>query len=144
MKQYLKFQITTGKIILALLFSFLGISSSSAQINKHIDSNQTILGQWVTHDGRAVVEIFEEDGSFHGTIVKILDQEVDSSLIGFLILNDFSIRRKSYVDGSMHDPEGGGIYKSKLWLENIDTLSVRDYCGLFHKTFTWTRYKAKK
>ena len=43
--------------------------------------------------------------------------------------------------GTIYDPEGGKVYKSKMQLEGADTLKV-DGCVLFFcETQTWTRYK---
>jgi uncharacterized protein (DUF2147 family) len=46
-----------------------------------------------------------------------------------------------WTDGKILDPASGEVYKSKLWLEDNNTMKVRGYgiMDLFYRTQTWKR-----
>ena len=63
-------------------------------------------------------------------------------IVGLPLLEGFRPAGTNAWDGgTIYDPEGGKVYKSKMQLEGADTLKV-DGCVLFFcETQTWTRYK---
>lgn len=126
-------------MLITLLISVIHYSTSYGQDN--IESDISIIGKWVTHDQRAVVEIFKDGHTYSGVIDSVLVDISGESLTGYTVLRDFTFKNNKLIGGTMHDPETEGIYRSKLWLENSDTLKVRDFCGVFFMTFTWTRFK---
>jgi len=121
--------------------NFAGLFVSNIYGQQDIKGAEKILGHWETHDGRAVIEIYKARNLYFGKI-KAIPQENSpqaNSLIDYMVLKDFSFLKGKFVDGTMHDPETGNMYQCKLWLEDNNTLKVRDYCGMFFKTFRWKR-----
>jgi len=110
----------------------------SAQVN----TGELILGQWQTHDNQAVIEIYKEEEKFFGKIVELnADAQSEESMIGLVILNDFTFSKHKYKHGTLYDPISNSLFNAKLWLKDKNTLKVRDYCGVLFKTFTWKRIK---
>lgn len=102
---------------------------------------KSIVGQWVTHDNRAVIKIYEDGDKYYGKIDSLLIDSIDKQLLGTMVLSDFKLKEDEYIEGRMYDPESDGAFRSKLWLIDDNTLKVRDYCGLMYHTFTWKRIK---
>lgn len=125
-------------IVLLLLLTAISLNSYGQEMSA---SEPTIIGQWVTHDERAVIEIYKEGDNYFGKIDSLIMGNADEHLLGVIVLSDFTLRRKKYVGGTMYDPTSNGTFKSKLWLEDNNTLKVRDYCGLMYHTFTWKRIR---
>lgn len=125
--------------LITLLIVVTFCSTSYGQNN--IESETSIVGKWLIHDHRAVVEIFKDGDSYSGVIDSVLVDTQGKSLLGISVLKDFKLKNNKLIGGTMYDPETGGIYNCKLWLEDNNTLKVRDYCGVFFMTFSWTRYK---
>lgn len=140
------------------IFLFFFLSSLSAFSQKVTDPQNQILGKWKTHDNRAIIEIFVQSGAYLGKLVW-LQNDIDKTgkprtdienpnqakqnipLIGLTIMNNFVFDDKEFTNGTVYDPDSGNTYSCKLWLTDNNTLKVRDYCGVFYKTFTWTRAK---
>lgn len=125
--------------IILLLTSITFYSKTYGQ--NTVLTESTIIGKWLTHDHRALIEIYKEGEKYFGKIDSLLVSSPIESLIGLTILKDFKERNDKYVDGTMYDPESNSTFRCKLWLEDENSLMVRDYCGLFHQTFTWKRIK---
>ena len=134
------------------------LSSFSAFSQKVTDPKGQILGNWKTGDSRAIIEIFDHSGKYFGKIVWLQNNtdkagkqrtDIENSnpekhnnfLIGLAVMNNFIFDDNEFIDGTVYDPDSGSTYNCKLWLTDNNTLKVRDYCGLFYKTFTWTRTK---
>lgn len=134
------------------------ISSLSAYSQKVTDHKSQILGKWKTDDNRAVIEIFEQSGKYFGKIVWLQNatdkrgkprtdienpktEKQNILLIGLTIMYNFVFDDNKFINGTIYDPDSGSTYNCKLWLTDNNTLKVRDYCGIFYKTFTWTRTK---
>lgn len=128
--------IINKSIFLILALIFINTTSYSQNI---VSLESKFEGRWLTHDGRAVIKIFKDGKSFSGVIDSILYADQRQSLVGITVLKGFSFERNKLVGGTMYDPESGEKYKCKLWLDENDRLKVRDFCGIFFKTFTWTR-----
>lgn len=117
-----------------------------------------ILGQWLTAEGRSVIEIYKCGDGYCGKIVWLKepldkdgkekrdihnpDQSLRSrKLIGLQILEGLKYQRKNeYKGGRIYDPNKGKTYKCKAHLEK-DKLNLRGYIGfsLIGRTSTWTR-----
>ena len=138
---------------------FLFMLSSLTAFTQNISDHKTqIIGKWKTHDNRAIVEIYEQGGKYFGIIVWLQNaidkagkprtdiensnkEKQNISLIGLTIMNNFVFDDNEFIKGTVYDPDSGNTYNCKLWLTENNTLKVRDYCGIFYKTFTWTRTK---
>jgi uncharacterized protein (DUF2147 family) len=143
----------TNKIISIAIFMLTTFSLSAQH---KIDHKTQILGKWKTDDNRAIIEIFEQGGKYHGKIVwlqKATDKQgkarkdiqnpnkekQSETLIGLTILKNFTFDKNEFISGTVYDPDSGSTYNCKLWLIDNNTLKVRDYCGIFYMTFTWKR-----
>jgi uncharacterized protein (DUF2147 family) len=123
--------------------------------------SQSILGKWISIDDetgaeKAVVEIYEEDGKYHGKIVQFLEEGVQpddacehckgsmkgKQLMGFHVLKNFEAKGERYENGTVTDPEADKTYDSKIWVDTADnsTLYVRGYVSFFYRTQEWKRY----
>lgn len=121
---------------------------------------QTIIGKWKTIDDlsgkpRSIVEIYEKNGKYFGKITQLFlapgedqnpvcekcsesDARFKKPIIDLEIIRDMKLEKdgKTYASGSILDPETGGVYDCKLWLEN-GQLMVRGYLYFFYRTQTW-------
>lgn len=140
------------KIIYSLFLLFVGFFASHAQ---------SVLGQWKTVDdetgkAKSVVEIYENNGSFYGKILEIVDKTKQDKICegcegankgkkikGMVILENLKKKGSSWEDGTILDPNSGKIYKCILSLESPDKLKVRGYVGisLLGRTQYWQRVK---
>jgi len=116
-----------------------------------------VTGVWLTAAGDGYVQIFEEDGRYHGRTVGAPPGEGDPdatdehnpdpakrdrSLLGIRLLEGFEYDGDGVWEGGRaYDPNNGKTYDAKMWLEDPDTLKLRGYIGvsLFGRTETWTR-----
>jgi len=124
---------------------------------------QTISGKWKTIDDltgkpRSIVEIYEQNGKYFGRITQLFlspeeeqnpicikcndsDIRFKKPILGLEIIQNMKLDKdgKTYFSGSILDPETGGVYDCKLWLEN-GKLMVRGYLYFFYRTQTWLPY----
>lgn len=117
-----------------------------------------IIGHWKAIDDKdnqpsSHIEIFELNGKFHGKIVKLYDQPLDTvckeckgakknqPVLGMEILWGMKLNDNSWTGGKIMDPENGSTYKCKLSLDDPNTLSVRGYIGIpaLGRTQKWYR-----
>lgn len=140
-------------LILPFLFSLFLVSFAAAE-------EMSIVGKWKTIDDKtnepkSIVEIYERDGKFYGTIVELFrkpgedpdpvcdkcpkdDPRKDQPTKGMEIIKDLKQTGKEYTGGTILDPKEGKIYTCKLWVEN-GSLMVRGYIAFFFRTQTWHR-----
>lgn len=126
-----------------------------------------VLGLWATapdaEDGNAHVEVYLEDGRYHGRLVWLekprynpgdpmageikVDRENpdpalrDRLLEGLVIVQGFRYAGDGKWDkGTIYDPDNGKTYKSTMRLDG-DVLKVRGFIGfsLLGRTSEWTR-----
>jgi len=138
-------------LILNLLLIIL-YSQASAQ--------SEITGKWKSFDDetlelKAIVEIFEKGGKYHGRIVKLFrqsdedpdpvctecdaeDPRFNKKIIGMEILKDMKKTGAEYSEGTILDPKNGKIYRCKIWIEGSN-LNLRGYLGPFYRTQIWKR-----
>jgi sterol desaturase/sphingolipid hydroxylase (fatty acid hydroxylase superfamily)/uncharacterized protein (DUF2147 family) len=125
---------------------------------------QSPVGTWQTIDDnsgkvRSLVVIEEKNGSLHGRVSHIYlnpnepkdpicdqctGERRNAKIIGMNFLWGFKKNGNEWTSGNILDPENGKTYRSKIWLEDADTLKVRGYWGIFWRTQTWKRAKAGK
>lgn len=115
-------------------------------------------GVWLTQDGKAKIELYEENKNIFGKIVwlkepkntdgseKVDTQNPDAALrskpiIGLVVVKDLKPDGENkWNGGTIYDPEKGNVYKSKINLEK-DVLKLRGFIGVsfLGETRTWTR-----
>ncbi|HEY1772766.1 MAG TPA: DUF2147 domain-containing protein [Gammaproteobacteria bacterium] len=130
------------------------------------DDADGVLGNWLTADGKARVEVVKHGDSYDGSIVWLKqptytaqDQEgvpgqpkVDLKnpdkalqnrpIIGLALMSGFKYAGDNvWTDGHIYDPERGKLYSCKITLMMDGSLKVRGYWGvsLFGETRIWTR-----
>lgn len=118
----------------------------------------SILGTWLTKDGKAHVEIYQCGDLYCGKIVWLSEpiengqpkrdkENPDEALrfrplIGLVLVRDFSYEGDAtWSGGRVYDPESGDEYQGKMTLQDLMTLDLRGYVllPLFGRTETWTR-----
>lgn len=132
------------------------------------DPAAAVLGVWTTPGDKSRVLIYKaQDGTYHGKIIwlkqpsyptdyknkalagkpKVDIHNPDKKLrsrpvLGMDVLSGFkySPSNHDWRKGKCYDPEEGKTYTCRMWLKNHDTLMVRGYVWIFHKTQEWHRY----
>jgi uncharacterized protein (DUF2147 family) len=139
-----------GIALLVAFFSVNAIAQASAPVGiwKTIDDG--------TGEAKSHVEIYEQDGKYHGKVVKLLSSPSDRTcdectgekkgkpILGMVILEDLQTYKDYWKKGTIMDPENGKEYKCSVWFEenNDKELKVRGHhwTGLY-RTQTWYRVK---
>ena len=122
------------------------------------DPGDAILGEWLTAEGKAKVQIYRCDSLFCGKIVwlkepikngkeAVDDKNPDPALqnkpvIGLVIVWGFSFDGEDeWTGGKVYDPESGSTYRGKMTLKDPHTLRLRGYvlAPLLGRTEVWTR-----
>jgi uncharacterized protein (DUF2147 family) len=110
-----------------------------------------ILGNWLTTDKDAKIEIFREGNEFFGKVVWLqepledgkpkVDKKSNEPIMGMLLLNNFQYNDGVWEDGTIYDPKNGKTYSCTIKKKDSDTLEVRGYVGisLIGRTVEWTR-----
>jgi uncharacterized protein (DUF2147 family) len=118
-----------------------------------------ILGEWLTEEGKAKVEIYSCEDSYCGKIVWLKepknpdgtnkrdannpDENLRSrTIVGTNILTGLRYEgEEEWEDGEIYDPESGKTYSCRLELKDQNTLEVRGFIGLslLGRSQTWTR-----
>jgi uncharacterized protein (DUF2147 family) len=117
-----------------------------------------ILGNWLTDEGKAIVEMYRCANRYCGKIIWLKEPHTEDgtnkldtknpdpskrnrTLIGLDIVWDFKYGGGgSWVDGRIYDPDNGKTYSCKMKLQT-NQLKVRGYIGfsLIGRTTIWTR-----
>jgi uncharacterized protein (DUF2147 family) len=112
-------------------------------------------GLWNTFDKagtlQSTVEVNIVDGKLYATVTTIHNQPEQNPLcekcegdlygkpvIGMEVINGLTLKKNIWQQGTVFDPQTGGSYKGKVWLEE-DVLSVRGYLGFVYQTKLWQR-----
>jgi uncharacterized protein (DUF2147 family) len=122
----------------------------------------SIIGNWVTEDGNAIVGIFRCDTLYCGEIIWAQKDGIagdslhdihnpdpgarNAPIIGLCILKHFKADDDgSWSDGSVYDPESGNTYRGTISIVDSLTLRLRGYrvLPLFGRTTIWTRAQVK-
>ncbi len=140
----------------ALLFAGLllvfGVNAYAAD-----QSGDTILGKWLTENGKSLVDVYHCGDAYCGKIVwlkeplkdgkeKVDDKNPDESkrsakIVGLEILKGLQFKGPNkWGGGKIYDPDKGKTYKCKAWMEG-ENLKFRGFIGfsLLGRTTTWTR-----
>jgi len=135
------------------------VSYSQKQENK-------IIGYWLTEEGESQVQIYKDNGKFHGKIVWLeepyeedgtpkRDDENpkeklrDRKILGLKLLENFEYDKddERWEDGKIYDAKSGNTYKCRMWFEDgYDKLYIKGYIGisLIGRTTKWTREASKR
>lgn len=130
------------------------------------EGGDVIVGQWLTDEKDARIEIFKVDGKYSGKIVWVKDAvyarddpeagkpvhdrenpdpaKRDRSMIGLNLLDGFQYAGdKSWTKGTLYNPRNGKTYHANLTLSKDGALKVRGYVGvsLLGETTVWTRFE---
>jgi uncharacterized protein (DUF2147 family) len=125
---------------------------------RQTDPADAILGEWMTADGKAKVQVYRCDSLYCGKIVWLKepvkngkevvdDKNPDPALqnkpvIGLVIVREFSFDGEDeWTGGKVYDPESGDTYSGKMTLKDEHTLRLRGYIliPLLGRTEIWTR-----
>ncbi len=133
--------------LLSATLSCVTLAASPAGVWKTIDDT--------TGEAKSYVTITEDNGTFAGTISKILDpakqesictkcegERKDQQIEGMTILWGMETQGDKYDDGKIIDPESGKIYSANMkLLDDGNKLVVRGYIGfsLIGRSQTWER-----
>lgn len=133
------------------------------------DPAAAVVGVWTTPNDKSRVRIYRgQNGTYYGKIIwlkqptyapdyknkalagkpKVDVHNPDKSLrsrpvLGMDVLSGFkySPSNHDWRNGKCYDPEEGKTYTCRMWFKNSDTLMVRGYVWIFHKTQKWHRYQ---
>jgi uncharacterized protein (DUF2147 family) len=122
--------------------------------------NAQVTGKWNVIDDKdgiekSVVEIFEEDGKYHGRVIHLYETSrrthcdrcygdlKGKPLIGMVILYDLEKTTNGGKNGKVIDPSTGKIFSCYVELDTPDRLKLRGYLGMptVGKTSYWNRLK---
>ena len=138
-----------------LLILVLSIWATAVWAESSIEPADGPSGLWNTFDkeGRvqSTVEVRIEEGKLYATILSLQNQPEENPLcekckgdlygkpvIGMEVINGLSLKKSIWQSGTVFDPETGGSYKGKVWLEG-SALMVRGYLGFVYQTKSWQR-----
>jgi len=142
--------------------------AAAAAVSAEIPAD-AVVGVWATEpdpvDGNAHVEVYEQDGRYHGRLVWLekprynpddpmageikVDRENpepalrDRPLEGLVIMEGFRYDGDGvWKKGEIYDPDNGKTYKCTMKLED-GVLKVRGFIGfsLLGRTTEWTRVR---
>lgn len=120
---------------------------------------QSLVGKWINKDDetgkeKALIEIFEKDGKYHGKITKLLlpedkgkvcekctGSDKNKPIEGLVFLKNMKKSGEEYIDGTILDPKKGKEYSCTITFKDKNTLNVRGYLGisLLGRNQTWRR-----
>ncbi len=110
-----------------------------------------IVGNWLTTDKDAKIEIFKEGNEYFGKVVWLqepledgkpkVDKKNNRPLMGMRLLNNFQYNNGVWEDGTIYDPKNGKTYSCTIKKKVNSTLEVRGYVGisLIGRTVEWSR-----
>lgn len=127
----------------------------------NVASAQSPVGLWKTVDDksgntRSIVQIEEKNNMLEGRVSQIFLQSCEppepicskcsgerknAKIVGMNFLWGFKRDGEKWTEGYILDPANGTTYRSVIWLEDVNTLKVRGYWGVFWRTQTWTRMR---
>lgn len=121
---------------------------------------QDVVGKWKLEDGSAIVEVYQQGGTYNGKIVwlqhpteangsPVVDNKNPDSklrsrhLIGLNMLSGLKKSGSEYTGGIIYDPGNGKTYNCTMKVEG-NVLKVRgslDKRGVLGRTMDWYRVK---
>lgn len=146
------------KNFLILLLPLFFLTAIHAQETKY---NKLLMGKWLSEDGDAIINLFEDHGEIFGKIIwlkepnnekghpKVDDKNPNPTLqrrkvLGLVIMKNFVYKKGLFwSDGSIYDPKTGKTYDANIELKEKDILSLRGYVGisLIGRSSVWRRVK---
>jgi len=148
----------------------LTVLAMAAAVPSFAGDADAVVGVWLTapdnEDGQAKIEVYEENGKYHGKIIwleipvypaddeqgmagqsKVDRENPDAALQGrpiegLQMMSDFvSAGEGKWKKGTIYAPDEGKTYKAKLKMEEPGKLKVRGFIGvsLLGRTEEWTR-----
>ena len=122
---------------------------------------QSILGTWKsideeTNKEESFIEIYEENGTFYGKVLQVLDpkkkgavcekcngQDKNKPIEGLIIIKGLIQDKNEWSGGTILDPKNGKTYKCTITVPTKNTMKLRGYVGfsVFGRTATWYRVK---
>jgi uncharacterized protein (DUF2147 family) len=120
------------------------------------DSQDAILGTWLTDGGDSKVEITSSASKYAGKIVWLKEPERDGKpardahnanaalrdrpILGLEILSGFSYASNgTWAGGTVYAPRRGRSYPAELSVGRDGRLDIKVKDGIFSKTVYWTR-----
>lgn len=152
-------RVPSGKTWIGIFGLMVGLTLLLTGSALAVEGNpDAVLGQWLTQDGDAGIEIYKCGKEYCGKIVwlkepkrpdgkdKIDDKNPDVSkqnrpLMGMNLVWGFEFKgNNKWEEGGIYDPKEGKTYKCHMTLDG-NKLNVRGYMGisLIGRTTTWTR-----
>src|SRR5512143_1156326 len=144
------------RVLLAIALAFPVIAGNAR--GPQSGESDAILGEWLTAEGKARVQIYRCDTLYCGKIVWLKepvkngrevvdDKNPDPALqnkpvIGLVIVRGFTYDEDGeWTGGKVYDPETGDTYSGKMTLKDPHTLRLRGYVliPLLGRTEVWTR-----
>jgi uncharacterized protein (DUF2147 family) len=153
-------EISMRNIAVSMLFCCILVvtAPSTAQVQTSISGADAILGEWLTAEGKARVQITKNDDIYAGKIIWLKEPEKngkavvddknpdeklrDRPVLGMEIVYGFKYDEENvWTDGKVYDPESGNEYKAKITLVDEKTLKLRGYVliPLLGRSELWTR-----
>ena len=115
-----------------------------------------VVGVWLTDDGDGLIRIERANTTFQGRVLGGIKPDGeerfdvnnpdpalrDRSLMGMVMMGDFSYDGRRWSGGWIYDPDNGKQYKARMKLEDENTLELRGYIGtpMLGRTVVWRRY----
>lgn len=105
------------------------------------NKSDEVLGQWLTSDNNAKIEIYKTADKYFGKIIWIEPspkalagghghKNAKPVKVGQIILNDFVFNGSdTWKDGTIYDPNNDETYSCYLILERKNKLKIRGYIG---------------
>lgn len=139
----------------------VAVALSAAALSAH--AAESPVGRWqsiddVTGKPRAIIRIYEVNGSLQGDIEKVYylpgespnatcaqcpEPQKGKPIIGLTVLWALKPGKNNYTGGHILDPKNATVYKCKMWLEDggkrLDVRGYIGYTGTLGRTQQWHR-----
>jgi uncharacterized protein (DUF2147 family) len=148
-----------GVALILLLVTWCVLAPAELRAQEVTIAADTIVGEWVTPESKARVQIYRDGEMFQGKIVWLKEPEKDGKavvddknpdeklrsqpVLGLVILRGFKHDGDDeWSGGKVYDPENGNDYSGSMTLKDGTTLELRGYVliPLFGRTEVWKRH----
>lgn len=134
-------------LILAIGFLLIGSAAEAA-------TGASIMGQWITDDGKAVVTIAGCGDRLCGKVSRVLDRGSDvpvtdlknpdaglrnRPILGLPVLYGFTRQGDRWTGGTAYDPKTGSRYRASLEVNRDGSLKVTGCVLFICQSKRWTR-----
>jgi uncharacterized protein (DUF2147 family) len=107
----------------------------------HAQGKSDFIGNWMTADSSAIVEIYMEDDSYYARIKTAANHEINEKVVLIQMIKKSDTQ---LYGGTYYDSELKSEYEAKLKLKNNNTIQLKVLYGLFPKTIIWHRMDGLK